>query len=177
MPSVKLNAKSILRDIQAGLGDVPIMEKYQITPSEYMSVLEQFKHLEIARKRRALVAQSVSHDLPHMRALPRCYIFREVCVFDSKAPGKEGKVNDMTENGLQLAGIESQIGEVRSLTVVSDHARTRTKVRFDAICRWVQNENDFGESVAGFEISRIADGELLRLRRLIQELTLCDWDK
>lgn len=103
MPSVKLYAKSILRDIQQGLGDVPIMEKYQITPSEYMSVLEQFKHIGIARKRRALVAQSVSHDLPHMRALPRCYIFREVCVFDAKAPGKEGKVNDMTENGVQLA--------------------------------------------------------------------------
>ena len=33
MPSVKLNAKLILRDIRKGLGDVPIMEKYQITPS------------------------------------------------------------------------------------------------------------------------------------------------
>jgi hypothetical protein len=177
MPSAKLYAKSILRDIQAGLGDVPIMEKYQIAPSEYMRVLEKFKHVEIARKRRALVAQSVSHDLPHMRALPRCYIFREVCVYDAKAPGKEGKVNDMTESGLQLAGIESEIGDVRTLTVVSDHAGTRSKVSFEAVCRWVQNENDFGESVAGFEITRIADDGLLRLRRLIQELTLCDWDK
>jgi len=177
MPSVKLYAKLILRDIQKGLGDIPIMEKYQITPSEYMSVLERFKHIEIARKRRVLVAQSVSHDLPHMRALPRCYIFRELCVVDAKAPGKEGKVNDMTETGLQVAGIAAEIGEVRTLTIVSDHAETRTKVGFEVVCRWVQNENDFGEFVAGFEITKIADDELLRLRRLIQELTLCDWDK
>jgi len=177
MPSVKLYAKSILHDIQEGLGDVPIMEKYQITPSQYMSVLEQFKDIEIARRRHALVAHTMTHALSQLRALPRCYIFRELCVFDTNAPGREGKVNDMTESGLQVAGIVSEIGQIRTLTIVSDHAETRTKISFDGVCRWIRSEDDYGEFVAGFEITRISDDALHNVKRLIQELTLCDWDK
>ncbi|MBI4965953.1 MAG: hypothetical protein HY913_21925 [Desulfomonile tiedjei] len=174
MTSVKLHVKEILHDIREGLGDVPIMEKYQITPGQYMSVLEQLRDIEIARQRHALMTKTASHDLPHLRALPRCYIFRDVTVFDAKSPGKEGKVNDVTESGIQVTGIMAEIGEVRTFTVVSDHAGGRTKATFDAVCRWIKTEDDFGEYVAGYEITKISNDSLLRLKRLIQELTLCD---
>jgi hypothetical protein len=98
-------------------------------------------------------------------------------VFDAIAVGKEGKVNDMTEHGLQVAGIGSEIGDVRTLMIVSDHAGGRTKLSFEAVCRWIRREDDTKEFLAGFEITKISDDSLHRLKRLIQELTLCDWDK
>jgi hypothetical protein len=37
----QIDVALVIKDINMGLGDVPIMEKYGLTPSEYVRVLEK----------------------------------------------------------------------------------------------------------------------------------------
>jgi hypothetical protein len=180
MINVKLYAKKILPDIEDGLGDVPIMEKHGISPIEYLSILDELKGIEKARERRERQARRAAlQSAEQMRAVPRCYIFQNVSVYDADNRQVRGSVNDMTANGLQVAGIACKVGEHMNMVIVSeqpseDDVPVTSSVTFEAECRWIKTEDAYGDYVAGFEIMKISADDRRELQRLIQELTFCD---
>lgn len=175
MINPKVYAKKILPDIEDGLGDIPIMEKHGISPTEYLSVLDELKGVASARQRRDRQRRQTEMQ---MRGTPRCYMFQEISVYDADQAEIRGSVNDITEQGLQVSGIPSETGGIRNLVlasqVLSEGPSMISSVTFEAECRWVRTQDSYGEYVAGYEITRISEEDLEKLRRIIREYTLCD---
>ncbi len=166
--------KEIMDDIRSGMGDVPIMEKHQISPAEYHTVLRKLREVN------ALTKQEVGSrmaELPEegagqqMRSVPRNYIFFTIPIYDANDPRVVGVVNDLTEKGLQVAGIPVQVDESRTFLIRPGVFPVETPLAFDATCRWVNVDGNTGNYVAGFEIIHIHNKHLATLRKLINEIT------
>jgi hypothetical protein len=177
MGGTKLFVHMVLQDIREGLGDVPIMEKYGLSPKDYMEILEELTGTPVAPERIARLAEISDARAAvnlQMRSLPRCYIYRDLSIHDDTDPASSGSVNDLSEHGIQVVGIPSQIGEIKTFVVTTEPLPDQSSVVFQATCRWVNAQDDFGEYVAGYEITRITHDDVRRLRQVINQLSLCD---
>jgi hypothetical protein len=174
----RVNVADIMRDIELGLGDVPIMEKYHITPGEYMNVLErlknvgQFQKSDLATRLITLRTGGIKEDA---RETPRCYLVIGVLVSDSKNPNHQGKVVDLTENGCQVVGLACGAGEARRFRIRVEGFRGEVfQTEFLAECRWARRRQDDATPMAGFEIKEISRKDRQRLHDIIALIALCD---
>jgi hypothetical protein len=92
-------------------------------------------------------------------------------VYEEKHPEVKGKLKDISETGVQVAGIQSEIGEIKTLVVPQDFFGEFASFSFDAKCRWVKKVED-EEWLAGFEIVQITNSNNEELRFLIQAQTI-----
>jgi hypothetical protein len=168
-----INTGEILKDIQSGMGDIPIMEKYQISPTELLTILKKLqeakalKHAEVEVRQKFLQAQ-----VSQKRVLPRGYTLFSVQVHDATNLAVKGIVNDITEKGLQVAGITTRVGETRTFLIRSDVFTIQPPIVLEAACRWIKRRDAFGEYVAGWEITKISRSDLGGLRELVERLTI-----
>jgi len=178
MAKRKIDASRIVADLEAGMGDIPVMEKYQISPSELMSILEKLKDADITSK--AQIPQRIKALRPKVeaeqnRGRPRNYLLYELPIYETYSAEVAGTVIDITENGVQVAGIEATVDETRNFLIDSTETVTvRTPLMFEAQCRWTREEGPEGLPEAGFEITNIAPECLKELRRLIERLAITD---
>ena len=175
MDNRTLYIKRILADIRAGMGDVPIMEKYRLSPADLMAILLEFGHLRTGesvgeeQKMRTL-RKDVSDT--EMRVLPRNYLTLSLSVHDAADHSISGVINDITENGLQIEGIPANVGEIRSFVISCDMFPGDPPIVFDAECRWIGQLEANKQFVAGFEITMISDEAAEQLLKLIRQITL-----
>lgn len=166
--------KEIMADIRAGMGDVPIMEKHQISPSEYRAVLRQLQKVRVLTQKEVdgRIA-SVADEKPdqQMRSVPRNYMFFTIPIYDANDPKAVGVVNDLTEKGLQVVGIKARVDEVKTFLIRPDVFPVDMPLAFDATCRWVNVDENSGNFLAGFEITHIQRKHIMILRKLISEIT------
>lgn len=111
---------------------------------------------------------SSSQDPSERRRTPRSFLFVLVPVYDTSDPGAEGRLNDISEQGLQVAGIQSEPGKSKTLIVRADGFVDVSSFQVTADCRWAQIDDQSGECVAGFQITSISDADLEELKKLIQ---------
>jgi hypothetical protein len=165
----------IVADVESGLGDVPIMEKYQLSPADYMAILKKLRENRAVRAgavRGRIEALKHSDATLEMRAVPRQYVVFSIPIYDAQDQSLLGLVNDITESGLQVEGIKTRVGEVRSFAIRSDVFPLKSPIVFDAECRWVQAQETNEQYLAGFEITMISEVCLEQLRELIKQLTI-----
>ena len=168
-----INTGEILKDIRSGMGDVPIMEKYQISPTELLTILKRLQEANALEQAEVEARrQSLKAAMSHKRVLPRGYTLFSVQVQDATNLAIVGIVNDITEKGLQVAGIISKVGETRTFLIRSDVFAIRPPIMLEAACRWVKQRDAFGEYVAGFEITRLSRNDIEGLRNLVKRLTI-----
>lgn len=167
--------KRILDDIQAGMGDVPIMEKYQLSPADLMAILLELGHpgteesVGVEQKVRVFQDDATGSE---MRVLPRNYLTLSLTIYDAVDHTIAGVINDITENGLQIEGIPASVGELRSFMIPCDMFPGDPPIEFDAECRWIGRLEANNQSVAGFEITMISDEAAEQLLKLIRQVTL-----
>lgn len=170
----RLNIRRIIDDILAGVGDVVIMEKYNLSPNEFMSVLEKVKNAkgvdpgELEEK-----INTFKNDARRSqeRRVPRNYIMFPTHVYDGNDPSISGTINDMTEKGIQISGIDSQVGEIRNFFIVgSDVIFVEKPLQFEARCRWTGSDQETGDPLAGFEITKMTPSTLRGIRRFVSKL-------
>ncbi len=182
MSSRPINTKAIIADIQSGLGDIPIMEKYQLSPSEYLQVLDKLVAVraitETTTQERKLAL--LAHPEPRnvtKRKLPRHYALFTIAIQDADDLSVTGTLNDITEEGLQISGIRTQIGVEKTFLVRSDVFTVVPPLMLRAVCRWIKPRNRSEDHVAGFEITGISRHDKEGLRKLITELTISPSDQ
>ncbi len=92
-----------------------------------------------------------------------------VPVYEKKDLKKKGMLRDITEKGLGVRGLPTEVGKTRTFVIApADHLDIDPLV-FDVRCRWTKKGlND--EPVAGFEITKISGPTLRELRKLIRLL-------
>lgn len=93
----------------------------------------------------------------------------QVPIYDAGRPEVRGVIRDLTEEGMGIIGIKSELDETRTLAILTGNGRLADKVVLEAKCRWVKKDPE-GEYVCGFRITDITKENLAKLKRLIQEL-------
>jgi hypothetical protein len=170
----KIDAVEIMQDIKSGLGDVPVMEKYDLAPSEYIRILEKLQTLkggegqEAARRLSSADWNTIGFEARRTR---RCYLVLSVLAYDSREPETRGLVQDLTEKGFQITGPGFQPKEIREFVFQSE-ASLGYWVPFvvKAQCKWTSTE----PTVSGFEIVKISPKDLEELKKLIDLMAICD---
>lgn len=164
--------KEIVADIRSGVGDVIIMEKYQISPSVLLKVKQSLAKLLSPDPMEKSRVQPKSGTLIKRKS-PRHHVCYRIPVRDANNPQNVGTINDISKCGLQLQGIAARAGQTLSLLVLADSFQVHALFGFEAVCCWATREAE-GESVAGFAIRKISGKDFQELCKLIRELTVAE---
>jgi len=169
-------AKDIVQDIRAGLTDAQLMQKYRLSTKGLQSAFSKLVERKIIAAEE-LYGQSRSGDdtvlIDDMRKIPRHLLTVEIPVFEVGKPEVEGRIVDITENGLGITGFEAVVGDLKSLAIPCRQYLEVDRIQFEAQCRWVaEPEGDSDPRRTGFQITKIEKDGLRNLRELIQLMTL-----
>jgi len=168
----EIEAKDLIFDIRAGMTDSQLMEKYRLTYRGLKSALKKLLNVQ------AINPEELNEKFPlyevltadDMRQLTRSPLAFPLPVYESHRPDDKGKVNNISELGVYITGIESRVGETKHVVVDATEFASVGLVSFYAQCRWV-GRKDSGEYNAGFEITRISKESFNELKKMIQLLS------
>ena len=170
-----IKAKDMVHDIRAGLTNLELMQKYRLSPKGLQSIFTKLIEAKAVKVGELDARGALSDDtvgLDQKRVAPRNYCVVRLPVYEAENLIAEGQVRDITEKGLQVAGLSAAVGQEKTLVLQPTDFADIHPFAFEAHCRWVKSETDPDGSVAGFEITDISDGALLELQKLIQALTI-----
>jgi hypothetical protein len=177
MAKRKIRAKDIVSDIRAGLDDGGLMRKYRLTSKglqRIFSKLLEGKFIVQTDLDNRYHSADDTADIDDLREFPRNYPALAVTVYEGNMGGCKGVVRDITERGIGVIGIDAKPDEVKSFLIDAGRLSDFETIQFDATCRWIKNDPEEGQCVAGFEITNISEENLHELREVIGGFTLTD---
>lgn len=189
MPSERpLKAKEFVRDLRAGMSPLGLMAKYALSRKQYDAAIKQLQDAGILSLADLVQAEhipsksfdDVELELEHVRRFPR-YTPGELAigVRDLDDPRANGRVVDISEDGVAVKGITAKEGQVKALLLVPDEALSVMPVAFDGECRWKKRDVKTRTDITGYEIVLISDEDFAQLKALIRVLatrgTPADW--
>ncbi|MFC1834588.1 PilZ domain-containing protein, partial [Thermodesulfobacteriota bacterium] len=166
----KIRASDFASDIRSGLRDSRLMEKYGLSSKGLQSAFRKLVEAGIMdeselRERSRAIEDTV--DINEIRLLDRSYVAFQVTIRDADHPEIEGYLVDVTEQGLQVVGIETAANEKRRFMVPAEEFSNVAPFSFEAVCRWSRIQNEDGARVGGFQITEIEDSGKKELLKLI----------
>ncbi len=172
---IAIRAHDLVHDISAGLADVELMEKYDLSLVALKTALKKlvaggFIAQEEIDGRKTPGRDTVDLDDP--RKSTRRQLSASVAVSEAGDPSNIGVVWDVTETGIGTRGLETDVNEIKTLVIQPDTSTHVFPFRVTAGCRWCSREEPSGGCVAGFEILSIGDTDLHQLRKLLIRLTV-----
>lgn len=176
---VVVNIHQILEDIRLGLAKVQLMQKYRLSPrglrwiSKTLANMGSISLKEVHDKLHITVSELFADKA---RQTKRYSIPFNCWVYESGNPGTIGKVRDLSENGLGIAGLNASLGDEKSLVIQGDEFGEFAGFTFEGICRWMRKDSK-GVSVTGFEISNIAVGSRREFELMFRLAEFCNRDK
>jgi hypothetical protein len=173
-PKREAKIAQLANDIRSGMSDEELMEKYKTSSDALQKVFRKLVDMgaitseEIDNRLRPFADSAFFRK---MRELPRNFLVFPIPIHElGKYPEVAGMVRDITEKGLGVREIVTSIGETKTFTIIPNEMIPGEALTFQAVCRWSDTDED-GEPCAGFEISKISEDNLTRLRTLIKDLT------
>ena len=171
----KISAREIIADITSGMSESELMSKYKLSQSKLQRVCK--KLLEARNRTRKEFVEEIPIDQTtliqaNVRQLQRYYPDFDLPIYESSNPEIQGRVRDITEEGVGVVGIESLAYQTKYFVVLGDPFGEVEPFEFVAECRWAQVLGGGGRYCAGFRIVRIERNDLHKLRKLIQLITL-----
>ena len=169
----RISAKDFMTDLQAGMTDSALMEKYRLSPGDLQLVASKI----LAARSPRNSAQSAS--------TPTCQITIEerlgreelrkpatvwIPVFDETLR-ETGSLGDVGENGLSVDGMVSEVGEARTLMIRPDVFPDIDPFELDVVCRWTEKLDENDDFQSGFEILEMSSQAQQQLLKLIEALT------
>jgi hypothetical protein len=120
--------------------------------------------------RNPLREDSVVIDLDTLSLSPDSELVCIIPVCDAVHPGRCGAVCEIGEDGLEVSGISTAVGETRSFLIDPSDFFAVGKFRLEAKCLWCKESPVDQSPVAGFEISGIQSQDLENLRELVRKI-------
>jgi hypothetical protein len=170
MPKRRIVIREFVGDVRGGKTDYELMQKYDLDPWGLKNALAKMVEVKALlpidmENRQPLPGSDVG--AADRREFPRQYVLFSFPVYAANDLHTEGFVNDISERGLQVSGLEFAAGEIKSLLIRADEFADIYPFVFDATCRWVTREEFTGQVTAGLEITSISDRGLEELRNLM----------
>ncbi len=169
----KLNLLAILTDVRNGMSRSDLRKKYALTDEMLREVVQ--KLLAAEGKRSAVDGPETLIDEPAEFLGTGEYVRHEVDfelpVYDSDRPDILGRVRDVSEEAMSVAGIEVSQGDTKNLVVLADELGQFSSFEFKGYCRWAFTDSVDGVCVAGFVIGKISRVDARELQTLIHLIT------
>jgi len=157
--------------------DAELMVKYDLSAKGLAGV---FKKLVDAKavKPEEVYARFTSRDdtvnVENLRCLPRGYLAFPLSICESANPKATGIVRDINERGVQVAGLECHVNEIKEFLVRADEFQEMSPFAFKAACRWAKKGTDSADWLAGFEITDISEQALKEVKKIAQAMAFSD---
>jgi hypothetical protein len=172
-----IKAKDIVNDIRSGMTNLQLMEKHNLSSKGLQSIFTKLMDAKAVKDRELDGRTPLADDtvnLNQMRVLPRNYLFLNLPVYEADEMKIEGQIRDITEKGLQVAGIPVGVGDYKTLLVRAEDFDNIRPFTLRAQCRWTKPATAVEPDVAGYQIKDISEGALEELRKLIHAVTFGD---
>lgn len=160
----------MIADIQAGMGGVLLMQKYELSLAELVQIKRKLASARCVAGNRETTSQTASVPAER-RAVLRHQPVLEIKIYDANDPRVAGSINDVSTKGAQVAGISARPGEVRTFAVHSAPFEVHEVFLFKGECRWSRIQV-FHDWIAGFVMLDISDEDSKELDKLITYLTV-----
>jgi len=165
-------AVQILADCRSGMTVAEIAKKNGFLVANFSNILKRLEDphfLSEGNGTSKTGSRCTEHGDRDRRSFPR--LQRPVLttrIYDAVVPEKTGLILDLSESGIAVSGIESQIGQEKSLFMnVGDFVEYEA-LTFECRCRWISVSDDAQRDLwAGFEITSISDYSLGCLKTVI----------
>ena len=171
----QINGRQVINDLRSGMGDEELQAKYQLSSKSFQSILEKLvardaiSHPELC-ERSSLYKGTT--DLTRVRKFRRVDLNIAVPIYDVEASAT-GILRDISEKGLRVAGIESSVGQVKTLQIPIDMFMQTDPLLIIAECKWVETKGKNKRyPVAGFEIMDLSERDRKTLRDFMGVLVL-----
>lgn len=171
----RISGRQFTADVAAGMTESQLMTKYGLSRKKLQRVCSK---LLAARDRTAIEFQEeipVDHTTvieANVRQIQRYYPDFEVPIYESISPEIQGKVHDITEEGVGVDGIEALVYEIKTFVVLGDPFGEVGPFEFQAECRWAKASDGDRRNVSGYRIVDISEADLGQLRKLIHLIAL-----
>lgn len=171
-----VHAKDIVGDIRAGLSDTELMTKYRLSSKGLQSAFTKLINNRIISVEE-IYGQPRSSDedtviIDDMALIQKHFLTVTAPVYEKSRPRIKGRLHEVTERGLTIAGIESRIGEIKSFIIPCREFLAADRISFEAECLWTKVKQESKQWIGGYQITKISKESLVRLRDLVQLLTL-----
>jgi hypothetical protein len=176
-PKRRIPANEIVKDIRTGMSNSDLMSKYLLSMKGLTSVFTKLIDAEFCTKKELLLRMPPGDDtadLDEMRDVARCYPVVRIPIIDLGDLTSEGYVRDLTEKGIQVAGIHAKVGDKKNFLIQADAFAAILPFTLEAHCRWVKPYAIPELALSGYEITGISDTNLALLKQAVEVFTFCD---
>jgi len=118
------------------------------------------------------MSQDESEAQKSRRKFKRKYTLFKIPVYDAETKRFLGLVQDLSENGVQLLGINVVVNSTKTLIIHANDYVKGSPISFQAVCRWVRKEDPQGYYISGFEITFMPEDTRRNLISLMEYVTL-----
>ncbi len=168
----KRRAIQIHADSRSGMTVAEIAKKNGFLASHYSNILKKLEDLHFLSDENCTCKTGrhcTEHGARDRRSFPR--LQRPVLttrIYEAVVPEKTGLILDLSESGIGVRGIESQMGQEKTLFMnVGDFAEYET-LTFQCRCRWISvHDVTQRDLCAGFEITSISEDSLGCLKTVL----------
>ncbi len=176
MPSkTTIRAKDAVNDIRAGMTNLELMEKYRLSAKGLKSLfmkLVDFRAVKYGELDARTQQVDDTVDVDQQRVVARSYVFVNLPICEADTKSEDGYVRDVTQKGLQIAGLAATVGSSKALVLKPEGLADVSPFILEAPCKWAKPATDVEESLAGGEITNISEEGIRGLSDLIRVLTL-----
>ena len=171
-----VNAKDIVDDIRAGMGDKELMTKYRLSSKGLQSAFSKLINNRILTVEEVYGQPRSTDDdtviIDDMTLLQKHFLTVTAPIYEAGKPEIQGRLHEITERGLTVIGIQARIGEEKSFVIPCKEYLPVDRISFRAECLWSNVKQGTRQWVSGYQITSISKASLVFLRDLIQLLTL-----
>ena len=176
-PKRQIPAGPVVADIRAGMTNAQLMKRYRISSGMLEKIFKKLQDANLITERdlhgrRLSPQEGVVHGA--IRQEPRCYTIMRLTITDLGNLEADCYVKDLSEKGLQIASLRSNVGEKKNFLIQASEFADVEPFSFEAECLWARTKQNSDRYLAGFEITGISDDDLQRLREFIRSATICE---
>lgn len=177
MPQTNINVNSLVEDIKGGVGRSRLITKYRLSLMALQGIVSLL--LDSGRISRKELYGELNQEgdtvLPDsFRSQVRHFVDFEIIVYEADRPDLQGRLRDITEDGICAIGLDSEVGKIMDLVILGDALGEVGTFEFQALCRWINADTFSRDSVSGFQIVDISESDRTELRKFLRLVTFSD---
>jgi len=171
----RINGKEVLADIRSGMTEFDLKAKYQLSSKGLEKLFRRLMDTRLIDRlelyQRFPVYKKSMESLGE-RSQPRARLSVPVLAYDINSSAI-GVIRDISMNGLRIAGLKSQAGDVRTFQIPVDMFINTDPLLVIAKCRWMKLRDGMHKhAIAGFEVINISERDSSVLRTFLDFLLL-----
>jgi hypothetical protein len=171
----RINLKALIDHMRSGVSDEELMTNYDLPPRGLQALFKKLLDFELVTHAELYHTSALYRekmDKIKQRRNPRADLFVPLLVYDLGSSSL-GVVRDISENGLCVAGIPSEIGEIKTFQLPLDNFMNADPLLLVAECLWVKKRGDKDKYfVAGFLLLNLSDADRTTLKSIMHFLLL-----